>query len=1427
MSTDDPPRDDPSYAESHQPFDDPYHWSSGQLSDYLATHSTLHNETLDKLGFHELSGRAFLQLKKDDLKELGIEQYGRRFDVLDLVKEFRRVSVSYQQETFEQASNIPLPPPSETEIMSYGMAPGFTSETGLGLLNRDEAVVINCPFKEGTKAEVVRVDGVEPDGMARVEEEGWMAARANGGRVKEGTRTLGEILAGGSKCAESDEDRVPPAEEVPLVEEEVPEVPQIQQTVTVDQDGRKRVVVMNVVPIEELDTAMDVGQVLNVVSGERLRAKTEFVQEDAPIEQDVEPPTERPTEQPNLADEAEERPPAVTIDSNGRKRVAVFNTMSVAARQSEIEAEQQEPEAPQLTQHVLHKRTKRRFLDRKARKIDSLFYDVDIGDEIYDSYDEEEGFFYCGRERPVGERQYVARQLKRLHLRLDSGEGQVRTVFDGHIRGAVMYHDRITLLKKHERLSFTVIDVTPPHTKLHRENTDSLTLPWASSSDAPTARKYSKQMIVHHDGEVGQNEQWPHIDEWAFLDKWNHVEGGDEVLPAFGDSGSENEMDEEGFPSNTRTGAGKTRTRRLLTPEEIRQAVEEGIEDVVLRWQLKKLPRLESQAYGLWRKSKKRRERKARIAKATARIKELNERLEAQKKETITAAVQWTSPLQIKKICYGNMALTIEEREISKWIVDVMKRKEEPLKPVKKLRVRREGTEADEMEGYATDAGDEDGDDESLGSSEGEATEDEENEMEGFIVGDDVDNVDPAEMSPSPEALPMQTQDSGPMELDSEPEDSDIEAGTSKQSPRPTRIQREVTMIESDSDTSIKASQITPRHSRNRLQAMLTPIELSSDDETKPLKTELKSPVALGIVRKMEDGGTMIDLTQASPPGSQQQPDVHPVEVRSLPASMQQKAMTRRAQNHPKRSEALRKILKSFDHEDLEAIREHIKQLRNALDNARMDFNVLVELTKDALFVLSEPLGKLANHNGCSETEEIVYRLIGRCYAQWRFLEDVPADYEITKGNWKMLDDVIQYKRFFPDLENEVGLLYKARREEKRRSRIKRSQRDSFDDDSELERGHNRKRRKPVKEDMDARAQRERQARTEAQIAARWESQRENVNLEQDNVLINRGHRENESDIVIHPWLGRALKPHQIEGVLFMWRQLVQIGENRGGLLAHTMGLGKTLQVITVLHTIATAAKSEDKSVYSQIPPHLRESKTIIICPPGLVENWWEEFHKWLPCYDDKKEIDWSATGKLRRADGSLDEKDRVKHIDAWAEDGGILLIGYATFRNFILIDSKNGKKNPQEHERIKNILLSEATIIIADEAHYLKNPSSKTTLAAKMFKYNTRIAMTGSPLSNSLEEYWSMIEWVDPGFLGPLTEFRGKYVRPIQDGLWAESSFPEQRESLKMLKVLKKDIAPKVHRADISAIKDEMPQKTEFLIKVCDGLFEYGVVLT
>jgi len=251
---------------------------------------------------------------------------------------------------------------------------------------------------------------------------------------------------------------------------------------------------------------------------------------------------------------------------------------------------------------------------------------------------------------------------------------------------------------------------------------------------------------------------------------------------------------------------------------------------------------------------------------------------------------------------------------------------------------------------------------------------------------------------------------------------------------------------------------------------------------------------------------------------------------------------------------------------------------------------------------------------------------------------------------------------------------------------------------------------------------------------------------------------------------------------------------------------------ITLLVTIAECAKSQNRNIQGQVPSGLLESRTIILCPPSLVDNWWDEFLIWAPVPMEDN------VGQLRKVVSGSKPSERLHEITAWYNDGGVLLISYDLFRHYVHNKSTKSRSPPlneEQHARIIKELLKGPNIIVADEAHKMKNISSATTSAANQFESKSRIALTGSPLANNLEEYYAMINWIAPGYLGGIVNFRARYVEPIQEGLYQNSSSYEKRQCLKMLRVLKQDLDPKINRADISVLKGSLKAKTEFVIKV------------
>ena len=263
------------------------------------------------------------------------------------------------------------------------------------------------------------------------------------------------------------------------------------------------------------------------------------------------------------------------------------------------------------------------------------------------------------------------------------------------------------------------------------------------------------------------------------------------------------------------------------------------------------------------------------------------------------------------------------------------------------------------------------------------------------------------------------------------------------------------------------------------------------------------------------------------------------------------------------------------------------------------------------------------------------------------------------------------------------------------------------------------------------------------------------------------------------------------------------------------MNLQLTFPSITLLTTLADASNNPSEAIRNQIPDRLRESCTLVLCPAGLVENWWDEFLLWVPAES------WGRIGDIRKISAKLPAKDRVYEITKWSENGGILLIGYTLFKSLVInkvklkSDEKSRGVSDEEYEKISKILVERPNIVVADEAHAAKKASSNLSQAIAMIRSRSRIALTGSPLANNLEEYYSIIDWIAPGYLSSRTDFLEKYVEPINEGLFVDATQSKQREGLKMLEVLKEELAPKVHRLDISVLKNLLPPKIEFVLRL------------
>ncbi|KAJ4895482.1 Protein CHROMATIN REMODELING 20 [Raphanus sativus] len=293
--------------------------------------------------------------------------------------------------------------------------------------------------------------------------------------------------------------------------------------------------------------------------------------------------------------------------------------------------------------------------------------------------------------------------------------------------------------------------------------------------------------------------------------------------------------------------------------------------------------------------------------------------------------------------------------------------------------------------------------------------------------------------------------------------------------------------------------------------------------------------------------------------------------------------------------------------------------------------------------------------------------------------------------------------------------------------------------------------------------------------------------------------RETGEEVVrIPPSISAQLKDHQVTGIRFMWENIVQSinsiikygDKGHGCILAHTMGLGKTFQVIAFLYTAMRCVDLGFKTA-------------LIVTPVNVLHNWRNEFMKWMP-----SEV--NPLGIFMLEDVSREM--RLDLLMEWRSKGGVLLLGYATFRNLSL---GKGMKDINAAREIYNALRDGPDILVCDEAHTIKNTGPDTTKALKQVKCQRRIALTGSPLQNNIMEYYCMVDIVREGFLGSSTEFRNRFQNPIESGKNMNSTAEDVKIMNRSSHILYEKLKGFVQRMDMNVMKNDLPPKTVFVISV------------
>eukprot|EP01117_Protostelium_nocturnum_P006833 TRINITY_DN2452_c0_g1_i1.p1 TRINITY_DN2452_c0_g1~~TRINITY_DN2452_c0_g1_i1.p1 ORF type:complete len:1058 (+),score=237.18 TRINITY_DN2452_c0_g1_i1:1390-4563(+) len=302
------------------------------------------------------------------------------------------------------------------------------------------------------------------------------------------------------------------------------------------------------------------------------------------------------------------------------------------------------------------------------------------------------------------------------------------------------------------------------------------------------------------------------------------------------------------------------------------------------------------------------------------------------------------------------------------------------------------------------------------------------------------------------------------------------------------------------------------------------------------------------------------------------------------------------------------------------------------------------------------------------------------------------------------------------------------------------------------------------------------------------------VNLEvvgenDEEIVINPNRPHGTEEVKIPIELSRVLLPHQVEGVRFLWENTVYMKGIEGCLLADSMGLGKTLQMISLLSVLF---------LRNQI------KTALIVTPSTTIANWEAEFFKWLsPIHRPRL---FTFQGK----NGS-----RIEYLKQWKQQGGVFLLSFEMFRQLTYVPV-----NVEPHENVlkyKNFLCDPgADLVVVDEGHKISNPSSNITESLKSIKTTKRVVLTGYPLQNRLGEYWCMVDFIRPNYFGTLHEFRQMFENPIANGLCIDSRPADVQLAKRRMYVLTRLLKPFFKRRDFSCLRDSLPTKHEFVIGTC-----------
>jgi len=270
--------------------------------------------------------------------------------------------------------------------------------------------------------------------------------------------------------------------------------------------------------------------------------------------------------------------------------------------------------------------------------------------------------------------------------------------------------------------------------------------------------------------------------------------------------------------------------------------------------------------------------------------------------------------------------------------------------------------------------------------------------------------------------------------------------------------------------------------------------------------------------------------------------------------------------------------------------------------------------------------------------------------------------------------------------------------------------------------------------------------------------------------------------VVVDPLLGKVLRPHQREGVKFMYDCVTgsRIENYHGCIMADEMGLGKTLQCITLMWTLLKQSPDCRPTI----------DKAVVVCPSSLVKNWYNEINKWLPNKLAPLAIDSGSKSQIdQNLAGFMNTFGRRPH-------NPILIISYETFRL---------------HSSVLHS--GEIGLLLCDEGHRLKNCENQTYKALEGIKCKRRVLLSGTPIQNDLLEYFSLVHFVNEGLLGTAQEFKKRFENPILRGRDADATEDMVKRGTEVMGQMAEIVNRSIIRRTQALLSKYLPVKVEQVV--------------